>query len=29
VFGITFLWHLVRLGWVANKVEQLRMKAMR
>jgi heme exporter protein C len=28
VFGITLLWHRVRLGWLSEKVEQLRMKAM-
>jgi len=27
VFGATLLWHRVRLGWLADKVEQLRMKA--
>jgi heme exporter protein C len=29
VFGLTLLWHRVRLGWLADRVEQLRMKAMR
>ena len=29
IFGITLLWHRVRLGWLADKVEQARMKAMR
>ncbi len=29
VFGLTLLWHGVRLGWLTDKVEQLRMKAMR
>jgi heme exporter protein C len=28
VFGITLIWHRVRLGQLADKVEQLRMKAM-
>ncbi len=28
VFGITLLWHRVRLGWLADRVEQLRLKAM-
>jgi heme exporter protein C len=28
VFGITLLWHRVRLGWLAEKVEQLRLKAL-
>ncbi len=28
VFGVTLLWHRVRLGWLADKVEQLRLKAM-
>jgi heme exporter protein C len=28
VFGITLLWHRVRLGWLNEKVEQLRLKAM-
>lgn len=28
VFGFTLLWHRVRLGWLADKVEQLRLKAM-
>jgi hypothetical protein len=28
MFGITLLWHRVRLGWLSEKVEQLRMKAM-
>lgn len=27
VFSITLLWHRVRLGWLAEKVEQLRWKA--
>lgn len=27
VFGVTLLWHRVRLGWLADKVEQLRLKA--
>lgn len=29
IFGITLLWHRVRLGWLADKVEQLRLKALR
>jgi len=29
VFGVTLLWHRVRLGWLADRVEQLRLKAMR
>lgn len=29
VFGLTLLWHRVRLGRLADRVEQLRMKAMR
>jgi heme exporter protein C len=29
VFGITLMWHRVRLGWLADRVEQARMKAMR
>lgn len=28
VFGATLLWHRVRLGWLADKVEQLRMQAL-
>jgi heme exporter protein C len=28
VFGVTLLWHRVRLGWLADKVEQLRLKAL-
>lgn len=28
VFSITLLWHRVRLGWLAEKVEQLRLKAL-
>jgi heme exporter protein C len=28
VFGISLLWHRVRLGWLADRVEQLRTKAM-
>lgn len=28
VFGITLLWHRLRLGWLADRVEQLRLKAM-
>lgn len=28
VFGATLLWHRVRLGWLADKVEELRMKAL-
>lgn len=28
MFGITLLWHRVRLGWLADRVEQLRLKAM-
>lgn len=28
IFGFTLLWHRVRLGWLADKVEQLRMKAL-
>lgn len=28
VFGVTLLWHRIRLGWLAEKVEQLRLKAM-
>ncbi|MEX1247535.1 MAG: cytochrome c biogenesis protein CcsA [Anaerolineales bacterium] len=28
VLGITLLWHRVRLGWLADRVEQLRLKAM-
>lgn len=29
IFGLTLLWHRVRLGRMEQKVEQLRMKAMR
>jgi len=29
IFGLTLLWHRVRLGWMADKVERLRMQAMR
>ncbi|MEX2143396.1 MAG: cytochrome c biogenesis protein CcsA [Anaerolineales bacterium] len=29
IFGITLLWHRVRLGWLSERVEQVRMKAMR
>jgi heme exporter protein C len=29
VFGITLLWHRVRLGWLADRVEELRYKAAR
>jgi heme exporter protein C len=28
IFGGTLLWHRVRLGWLADRVEQLRLKAM-
>jgi heme exporter protein C len=28
IFGVTLLWHRVRLGWLSDKLEQLRMKAM-
>jgi heme exporter protein C len=28
VFGATLLWHRVRFGWLSDKVEQLRLKAM-
>lgn len=28
VFGVTLLWHRVRLGWLADRVEELRLKAM-
>lgn len=28
VFGISLLWHRVRLGWLADLVEQMRLKAM-
>lgn len=28
VFGATLLWHRVRLGWQADKVEELRIKVM-
>ncbi|UYN90052.1 MAG: cytochrome c biogenesis protein CcsA [Anaerolineales bacterium] len=28
VFTLTLLWHRVRLGWLADKVEELRMKAL-
>jgi len=29
VFGLTLLWHRMRLGWLGEQVEQLRLKAMR
>ncbi|MCL5429176.1 MAG: cytochrome c biogenesis protein CcsA [Chloroflexi bacterium] len=28
VFGVTLLWHRVRLGWLTERVEQLRLKVM-
>ncbi len=28
IFGLTLLWHRVRLGWLADRVERLRLKAM-
>lgn len=28
VFGVTLLWHRVRLGWLSEKVEQLRLKSV-
>lgn len=28
IFGISLLWHRVRLGWLSEKVEQLRLKAL-
>jgi hypothetical protein len=29
IFGLTLLWHRVRLGRMAEKVERLRMQVMR
>lgn len=28
IFGFSLLWHRVRLGWLSEKVEQLRLKAL-
>ncbi len=28
VFGVTLLWHRTRLGWLNERIEQLRLKAM-
>ncbi len=28
VFGVTLLWHRIRLGWLNERIEQLRQKAM-